>query len=235
MSGDVFRQFVLSAYGVTRIGDHDDSPHIHGWHNQRPVWVGNPNLASQANTEDVRDFANAIRRTPQYRESNLRDGTMLAWGFHPDARTAADRLRQQEGIDLDFVRLSQIRIGDPEFREHVVGRSTDRADYSEFLTFVQPPRVEVAYRALGGGSVTFDAGDTIVINPDAQIINVQWDFNHRDRFQATPGYSFKRDRKKRPETRVTHKFERLGKFTVACRIQDSKGGEGMTVLDVEVC
>ncbi len=236
MPSDEFRQFVLHAYGVTRISnDADDGPHIHGWHNQRPVWVGESALASQATADDVRDFANAIRRTTQYRDANLRDGTMLAWGFHPDARTAADRLRQQANIDVDFVRLAQIRIGDAQFREHIVGSSTDRADYSEFLTFVQQPIVEVAYRALGGGAVTFDAGDTIVINPDAEIINVQWDFDYRERFAATPGYSFKRDRRtKKPELKLTHKFNRTGKFKVACRVQDSRGGEGMKAIDVEV-
>ena len=67
-------------------------------------------------------------------------------------------------IDVNFVRLKQVRIGDAEFREHIVRRSTDRADYSEFLTFVQPPVVSVAYRALGGLSVTLDAGDSVVMN-----------------------------------------------------------------------
>ena len=236
MPSDDFRRFVLHAYGVTRISDDtDDGPHIHGWHNQRPVWVGKAALDSQATADDVRDFANAIRRTVQYRDANLRDGTMLAWGFNPDARTLADRLKQQSNIDVDFVRLAQIHIGDAQFREHIVGSSTDRADYSEFLTFVQPPRVEVAYRVLGGSSVTFDAGDTAVINSDAEIINVQWDFNYRHRFTATSGYSFKRDKKtKRPELRVTHKFDRTGSFKVACRVQDSKGGEGLKIIDVEV-
>ncbi len=196
--------------------------------------MGEPGLASQVSADDVRNFANAILHTTQYRDANLRDGTMLAWGFHPDARTLADTLRQQELLNLDFVRLHQIRIGDPEFREHIVGRSTERADYSEFLTFVQPPQVEVAYRLLGNRSATFDAGDSVVINSGAEIINVQWDFNHRDRFEATQGYSFQRDKKKKPQLTVTHKFDRPGTFKVACRVQDSRGGEGIAVVEVEV-
>ena len=155
---------------------------------------------------------------------------MLAWGFGPDAEDVADRLRQREAIDVNFVRLKQIRIGDAEFREHIVGRSTDRADYSEFLTFVQPPVVDVGYRALGGRSVTFDAGDTAVVNPGAKLINVQWDFDYDgQRFTATPGYSLRRSKgkDKKPELRVTHKFARAGTFRVACRVQDSRGGEGL--------
>ena len=146
MPSEEFRTFVLRAYGATRVGD-DEDPGISGWRNQRPIWVGEPSLDYLASADDVRDFANAIRRTIQYRDANLRDGVMLAWGFREDAREAADALRQREHVDVNFVRLSQIRIGDADFREHIVGRSTERADYSEFLTFVQPPVVTVAYRA----------------------------------------------------------------------------------------
>ena len=237
MQASEFREFVLRAYGASRIGDAGDSPRIHGWRNQRPIWVGDPGLDSQASARDVQDFANAIRRTVQYRDANLRDGVMLAWGFALDAREAADQLRQLEHLDVNFIRLTQVSIGTADFREHIVGRSTDRADYSEFLTFVQPPEVSVAYRANGGRTITLDAGDSIVINPGADIINVQWDLNYDGRrFIATPGYSFQKGlaNKKQPQLRIMHKFARTGKFQVACRVQDSRGGEGMWTGEVEV-
>ena len=229
-----FRDFVLSAYGATRI--EDLSGIIHGWRNQLPIWVGQPELDDQATAEDVYAFANAIRQTEQYQQANLRNGEMLAWGFRPDAAEAADRLSRLEAIDVNFIRLAQIRIGDDAFREHVVKRSTDLADYSDFLTFIQPPVVDVGYRALGGRSVAFDAGDTAVVNPGADLINIQWDFDYDgEAFTASPGYSLQRDRRtKKPLLRVTHKFDRTGTFRVACRVQDSKGGEGMWDGEVEV-
>ena len=238
MPAEQFRNFVLRAYGATRIGVDDDGPHIHGWRNQLPIWVGDTGLGSQARAADVLAFANAIRQTTQYQQANLRDGIMLAWGFGFDAAEAAQQLRERESIDVNFVRLAQIRIGDADFREHIVGRSTDRADYSEFLTFVQPPVVSVGYRALGGGSVTFDAGDTAVVNLGAELINVQWDFNYNGRrFEATQGYSFQRQgsgKSRKPVTQVTHRFAGPGKYNVACRVQDSRGGEGMWHGVVEV-
>ena len=232
-----FREFVLKAYGASRSADAADGEFIHGWRNQLPIWVGDSDLISQTTAADVEAFANAIRRTTQYQQANLRDGVMLAWGFRQDAADAAEELRQQEHIEVNFVRLKQIRIGDPGFREHIVGRSTDRADYSEFLTFVQPPEVEVAYRANSNKTVTFDAGDSIVVNSSADIINVQWDFNYNwQRFNATQGYSFQKGngKNKKPQLQVTHKFDRTGKFAVACRVQDSRGGEGMWTGEVEV-
>ena len=226
------QEFILRAYGAVPVHAAERSD-IHGWHNRLPVWVGEPALDSQASAADVQAFANAIRRTTEYRDANLRDGAMLAWGFAPDAVEAAERLRMMESVDVNFVRLRQLRIGDADFREHVVGRSTDKADYSEFLTFVQPPVVSVGYRALGGRSVTFDAGDSAVVNAGAKIVNVQWDFSHDGkRFTATPGYSFQKDKK--PQLLVTHQFPRTGKVRVACRVQDSRGGEGVWSGEVEV-
>ena len=238
MPPEQFRDFVMRAYGATRIGRDDDGPHIHGWRNQLPIWVGDAPLDSQATAEDVRDFANAIRQTAQYQDANLRNGIMLAWGFRQDAVAAAEQLREQASVDVNFVTIAQVRIDSDGFRQHIVGRSTDKADYSEFLTFIQPPVVEVGYRALGSRSVTFDAGDTAVVNPSAEIINVQWDFNYDGRrFSATPGYSFQREgngKNRKPVLRVTHKFTRTGRFQVACRVQDSRGGEAMWSGSVEV-
>ena len=148
---------------------------------------------------------------------------MLAWGFRSDAVDATEDLRRQESVDINFVRITQIQIGADEFRRHIIRRSTDRADYSEFLTFVQPPVVSVGWKALGSRSVTFDAGDTVTVNPSAELINIQWDFDYDgSSFTATPGYSLQRDKKtKRPSLHIIHKFQRPGVFRVACRVQDS--------------
>ena len=226
MPRDHFRDFVLRSYGATRDGDGDE-PAISGWRNQTPIWVGASGLDSQATVQDVEEFANAIRRTVEYREANLRDGVMLSWGFTQGAQEAADELRQLAHIDVNFVRLKQVRIGDADFREHIVRRSTDRADYSDFLTFVQPPEVLVAYRALGGLSVTLDAGDSVVVNSGAKIVNVQWDFDYDwKRFTATEGYSFKRDKNKRPLLKVTHKFPRAGSYRWRAEYRTAEVGRG---------
>ena len=229
-----FREFVLQAYGATRVS-RDDGSVIHGWRNQFPIWVGLAGLDSQATADDVLEFANAVRRTVQYRDANLRDGTMLAWGFRADAEVAAKELRERGAMDVNFVRLSQVRIGEPGFREHIVGKSTDRADYSEFLTFVHPPVVSVAHRAHGDRAMTFDAGDSVVVNAGAELVNVQWDFDYDgSRFVASPGHAFRRGKGGKVDLRVTHKFDRAGMYQVACRIQDSRGGEGTRAIEVEV-
>ena len=50
------------------------------------------------------------------------------------------------------------------------------------------------------------------------------DFDFLGRFTPTKGFAFGVDNGK-PLTNVQYKFERLGKTSIACRVQDDLGGE----------
>ena len=181
--------------------------------------------------DNVQSFANAIRKTTRYQQDNLRDGIMLSWAFRPDALQAADQLRELEATELDFVRLDLLRIDSPKFREHVSTLSTDRADYSAFLTFVQPPKVQVGWKKTAARTYRFDVSETLVLNAGASVINVQWDFDYRDYFTSTHGYSFIRTTSKAPALQAEFTFPALGRFRIACKVQDDVGGEGMAGHD----
>jgi hypothetical protein len=170
----------------------------------------------------------------RYQQDNLRDGIMLAWAFRPDAVEAAERLRRLEQTDLNFIRLEQIRIDSPRFREHVASLSTEKADYENFLTFVQPPRVEVGYKRIAPRTYKFDVSETVVMNAGANIINVQWDFDYDGRFSSTPGHSFVRKGKKQIALAAQHEFPDAGKRRIACKVQDDMGGEGLWTAEIEV-
>jgi hypothetical protein len=135
---DQFRQFVLHAFGAVPEPEKGHEG-VHGMKGAILVWVGEADQKKAVTAQDVQDFANAMRKTLRYQQDNLRDGIMLAWAFRPDAIEAADRLRRLE----QFIRLEQVRIDSPRFREHIAALSTDHADYQNFLTFVQPPDIKV--------------------------------------------------------------------------------------------
>jgi hypothetical protein len=196
--------------------------------------IGESDPKKAVTAQDVQHFANAIRKTIRYQQDNLRDGIMLAWAFRPDAFEAADRLRRLEQTDLNFVRLEQIRIDLPRFREHVSSLSTEHADYQTFLIFVQPPRVEVGYKRIARLTYKFDVSESVVMNAGATIINVQWDFNYRKRFSSTPGFSFVRGNNHEPALQTQYEFPSAGKKRMACKVQDDVGGEGLWTSEIEV-
>ncbi len=231
MPPDQFRAFIARAFGA--IPD-DASPHIHGYKGAIPVWVGEPSQRTSVSAKNVEDFANDVRKTLRYQQDNLRDGTMLAWAFRPDAVKAAHRLREMEMTELNFIRLEQIRIDSPPFRNHIAALSTDHADCASFLTFVQPPKVEVGWKRISSRTYKFDVSDSAVLNVGAKIINVQWDFDYRERFSSTPGYSFIRGAKKEPILQVRYDFPHTGNFQIACKVQDDMGGEGLWTGEIEV-
>lgn len=231
MPNEDFKQFVLKCFGATT----DSSVSgIDGTKGAIPVAVGQPDPKKGVTAQEVQDFANAIRKTLRYRQDNLRDGIMLAWAFRPDAVEAAERLRRLEQTDLNFIRLDQVRIDSPRFREHVASLSTAHADYENFLTFVQPPKVEAGYKRTAAHKYKFDVSETVVLNSGAKIINVQWDFDYRDHFVSTPGFSFAGGGKSGPQLQVEFEFARTGKRVVACKVQDDMGGEGMWSHDLDV-
>ena len=241
-----FRRFVLHCYDA-RVPSEEEG--IHGYKGGRariPVWVGSPRHRDRVTAAQVNEFAAAITRLERYRgDEGLRDGVMLAWGFRQEATRAAEELRQRGDVDLGLVRLSQVQLDSAAFREHISSRSTERGDYSTFLTFVQPPLVEIAQKRLKRLHYGFDAGSSQVFNAGAEIINVQWDFDHRDGvFRAAPSDWLRRTKgnkqvgKKggKKQTAVLdaqHTFPRAGRFVVACKVQDDQGGEGMATIVVE--
>ncbi len=226
-----FRAFVIRAFGAV-LEEHEED--IHGYKGALPVWVGEPDQKKAVTAADVQNFANAMRKTLRYKQDNLRDGIMLAWAFRPDAVEAAERLRRLEQTDLNFIRLDMIRIDSPRFREHVTALSTDHADYENFLTFVQPPKVEVGFKRIVTRTYKFDVSETVVMNAGAKIINVQWDFDYDKRFSSTPGYSFVRGGKKEPELQAQYEFPTAGTKRIACKVQDDMGGEGLWTTEIEV-
>jgi DNA modification methylase len=183
-----FREFVVRAFGGRPEGV---SPAIHGVRYGVPLYVGEPSRDSRITKEDVARFARTV-----YEERRANHGVMLAWNFGPDARKAAEILAARENKRIDFVRLSLVRLESDEFREHVVSK---HPDYGPLLSFIQPPEVRVAIRRLKPLTYEFDVSESVSLNKDGAIANVQWDFSHKPgKFISTQGYTFLRDKKNRP-------------------------------------
>ena len=141
-----------------------------------------------------------------------------------NVQRGAEILAARENKRIDFVRLNLVRLEDDEFREHVINKSKD---YGPLLSFIQPPEVRVAVRRVKALTYEFDVSESLSLNKDGLIANVQWDFDHQEgRFTSTPGYTFLRDKKTgRPVLVVEYEFPKKGDYTIACSVQDDQGGE----------
>jgi len=219
-----FREFVIKAYNG-RV-DNTGSRYIHGIKGGVPIYVGKPDYKSKLDKDEVVEFAKAILT-----ERKRNHGIMLAWNFSRLAKQAAEKLAARENVRLDFVRLEMVNIESPEFRKHVAEK---HPDYDNLLTFVQPPEIRVGIKRLAPLTYQFDVAESLSLNPEGKIINVQWDFDYRNRFSSTPGFSFIRGKNKEPVLAVPFKFEKAGKKKIACRVQDDQGGESMWIDELEV-
>jgi DNA modification methylase len=219
-----FREFVIKAYNG-RV-DSTGSKYIHGIKGGVPIYVGSPDYKSKLDKDEVVEFAKAILT-----ERKRNHGIMLAWNFSRLAKQAAEKLAARENVRLDFVRLEMVNIESPEFRRHVAEK---HPDYDNLLTFVQPPEIRVGIKRLAPLTYQFDVAESLSLNPEGKIINVQWDFDYRSRFSSTPGFSFIRGKNKEPVLAVSFKFEKAGKKKIACRVQDDQGGESTWIGELEV-
>lgn len=218
-----FREFVVKAYNG-RV-DNTVAKHIHGIKNGIPIYVGSPDYRSKVEKDEVIEFAKAILT-----ERKRNRGIILAWNFSRLAKQAAEKLAARENVRLDFVRLEMVNIESREFRNHVAEK---HPDYDNLLTFVQPPEIRVGIKRLAPLTYQFDVSESLSLNPDSKIVNVQWDFDYRTRFSSTPGYSFIRDKNKEPVLAITYEFSKAGKKKVACRVQDDQGGESTWIEELE--
>jgi hypothetical protein len=202
------------------------STNIHGTRHGVPLYVGQPARDSRIGKDDVITFAEAI-----FKERRSNFGTMLAWNFAPEARRAAEILAARENKRIDFVRLALIRLESDEFHEHA--RSLHK-NYGELLSFVQPPEVRLNVKRMGRLKYLFDVSESVSLNKDGSIANVQWDFDYRGRFSTSPGYAFLRDKKtNRPQLTAEYEFAGPGKKNLACSVQDDQGGEKTVIMEID--
>ncbi len=214
LSQEEFRDFIVVSFGGR---SSSAGKTIHGYKRETPIFVGLSKQDTPVTKDDVITFAEEISKT-----KGKFQGVMLAWSFAQSARAAVEKLIGDGNPGVDLIQISLTDIESPEFRKHVTKLHTE---YESFLKFILPPEVIVNHKKIGPMTYEFDASESIPINENSQIVNIQWDFKFLGRFTPTQGFAYGRDAKSKPLFNVEYKFEHLGKTTIACRVQDDLGGE----------
>ena len=214
LSQEEFRDFVVTAFGGRSSSAGET---IHGFKRETPIFVGSSKQNSQVTKDDVINFAEEISKT-----RGKFQGIMLAWSFAQSARKAVEKLTEEGNPGVDLIQITLTEVESPDFRKHITKLHNE---YESFLKFILPPEVIVNHKRVGPLTYEFDASESIPINEKSDIVNVQWDFQYLGRFTPTQGFGYGRDANAKPLFKVQYKFERLGKTSIACRVQDDLGGE----------
>ncbi|MBI3259252.1 MAG: site-specific DNA-methyltransferase [Ignavibacteriae bacterium] len=224
MNEETFRNFIIAAYNG-RLASSEGK--IHGYKQSVPIFVGSPSQEESLTEKEVIDFAKHIVKSKGHHQ-----GIMIAWGFTPGARNAAQQLATQHAVAIDFVKIQLVPIESKEFKEHITSK---HPEYKELLKFILPPQIRISTKRISHLEYDFDVSESVSLNPFGRIINVQWDFSYNgERFISTPGYSFLGMKNNKPVLKVNYKFDSDGKKKVACKVQDDEGGEKIEILEIEV-
>lgn len=224
MNEETFRNFIISAYNG-RLASSEGK--IHGYKQSIPIYVGHPSQEDSITEKEVIDFAKHIVKSKGHHQ-----GTIIAWGFTPGARNAAQQLAAQHSIAIDFVKIQLIPIESNEFKEHI---TLKHPEYKNLLKFILPPEIRISTKEIGKLEYEFDVSESVSLNPQGRIINVQWDFSYNgERFISTPGYSFLGMKDNKPVLKVNYIFSSIGKKKVACKVQDDEGGEKIEILSIDI-
>lgn len=224
MNEETFRNFIISAYNG-RLTSSEGK--IHGYKQSVPIFVGSPSQEEPVTEKEVIDFAKHIVKSKGHHQ-----GTMISWGFTPGARNAAQQLAAQHAVAIDFVKIQLVPIESNEFKEHITSK---HPEYKNLLKFILPPQVRISTKRIANLECEFDVSESVSLNPQGKIINVQWDFSYNsERFISTPGYSFLGMKNNKPVLKVNYKFSSAGKKKIACKVQDDEGGEKIEILEIDV-
>lgn len=223
-SDEEFRKFILQAYNA-RLATIKGL--IHGYGNgEIPIYVGSASQEKSISKEEVIDFAKEI-----VTKKGATKGIMISWGFSPSAKEAVNEL-ESKGTKIELVKIKLIAIESEEFRNHITEKNPQ---YKNLLKFIIPPQINISSKMINNKEYEFDVSESVCLNPGGKIINVQWDFDYDGkRFISTLGYAFSGFKNEKPTLKVTYKFSNSIKQKIACKVQDSEGGEAIEILELEI-
>jgi hypothetical protein len=190
---------------------------------------------------DVKAFAEAVIKT---RRAEERQAVMIGWNIDPKARAYAEQVMALgEQRPIQFIKLRLWPLAGEEFKAHVTKKHDKYKDFFDFILPPDIPRIGVTH--LSARKYQFDVSEARSMNTGGKIVNVQWDFDFRDGiFSATRGYQLCRtEKRERGQTAfegdlaVEYTFSDVspgGEASIACRVQDDQGGEGMRSMRLTV-
>lgn len=241
LSQEDFDTFVLTCFGASK-NTVDDG--VTGFKTQfEPILVGPSSPRETLSVERVKKFVQSVI-SKHIQENQRYTLTMIAWKFDPAIQEYRRQLLknffkklQDKGVVLE---IELIPIRSKQFRERIATTyGVPEDDKERLMQFVESPIInEIIVRKLATKEHTylFEALAKS-LNQGGKLINCQWDFDFESGNFSDPEYALRRKSAKDgfvADLFAEKTFAKPGTYKIACKVQDSYGGETIKTMEIKV-
>ncbi len=242
LSQDSFDTFVLTCFGASK-NSVDDG--VTGFKTSfEPILVGPASPRDTLSVERVKQFVQAVI-SKHIQENQRYTLTMIAWKFDPAIQEYRRQLLktffkklQDRGVVFE---IELIPIRSKQFRERIATTyGVPEEDKEKLMQFVESPIInEIIAKKANDLKLTYHF-EAIAksLNQGGKLINCQWDFNYQNGNFSDPEYALRRKAIKgdgfEADLVADKTFNQPGSYTIACKVQDSFGGETIKTMQIEV-
>lgn len=240
LSQEQFEEFILACYGSRRFTGEGRITGV--MNSQTNVLVGYADTTESVKETELKQFvADSLRL--RYQENSRMKLKVLAWTFPPKLQKYVKTLENYFSKQNIVVEIELIPINSQLFRKRILEHYQNTQDSEFLLLFVTSPSVpEIRHKKVGELTYEFEAVGARSNNLDGYLINCQWDFDFSKGLFSEPEYSLMRETARTGKhagkyvavLKCQKKFEKSGKYLVACRVQDNMGSEITKTLEIEV-
>ncbi|MCK4473838.1 site-specific DNA-methyltransferase [Candidatus Parcubacteria bacterium] len=239
---DNFIDFVLTCYGASRNTAEGITDGYRPPSQSEPILIGPSSSKKSVEGETIKKFFDEIKS--RLEPNKLVNAKIIGWRFSRQVVKYIKILEDYIERNNLPVKLELIPLDSKEFRSRILQRYPDVSEAEFFLRFSKAPVVgDIKVKKVGDLEYEFEAIDTFSTNEDGWLVNCQWDFDYQTgHFCADKNHILSREKtkdKKRGELfkailKAKHKFEKLGEWSIACKVQDNLAGETILSKKIEI-
>lgn len=236
-----FVDFVLTCYGASRNTAEGFADGFRPPGQSEPILVGPPNPSDSIDAYKVKDFFEEIKS--KLEPNKPIKAKIIGWRFSRQVQEYVEVLKQYVEKNkllasdslTPLIDIELISLRSSEFRRRILNRYPDAEEADLFLRFSEPPVIgDIKIKKVDSLEYQLEAIDAYPTEENSWLVNCQWDFNYQEgHFDADKDYILSRKKVRDKKTgecfeailSANHKFEKKGKNTIACKIQDNLAGE----------
>lgn len=242
LTQDDFDTFILTCFGASKNSVVDG---VTGFKTQfEPILVGPASPRDRLGVERVKQFIQGVI-SKHIQENQRYTLTILAWQFDPTVKDYCRQLLKgffkklaEQGVVLE---IELIPIRSKQFRERIATTyGVPEDDKDKLMQFVESPIInEIVITKLPDQKLSYRFEALAKsLNQGGKLINCQWDFNYENGNFSDPEYSLRRKAIKgdgfEADLVAEKTFGKAGSYSIACKVQDSFGGEAIKTMHIEV-